>query len=358
MLTLVIALISAAAVAVAALWHGLMPARPELAYEKALYAGFIADVERRVAGGEVDAELAHEERVEAGRALLKAQAHAEGGSARPVAGLLVVAVAAGLSFGLYMLIGHPQWPDQPYKQRLRQWTHQATQDPDSVPDEVRAVVLRQGVNDPKMAKDPAFWRFLGRTDMLAGNNYAGMKDYKTALRLAPQTFNAWSELGEAVTLVAGDQVAPEARHDFDEALKRDPYDSRAHYYLGRDDVANGRFDSARAHFTAAMTQMDADDPSRVVLQTELKGVDTAQATDAAAKQRIGGMVALLAGQLKADPDNADGWARLLRSYDVLGDNARHAAALAQMQAHYHDQPQVAAAILAKSRAAVGEEGGG
>ena len=358
LLTLVCALISAAAVAVAVLWHRLMPDTPALAHEKALYAGYVADVERRLAAGEVDADLAHEERVEAGRALLKAQGDSASAPRRPLAGLLVAAGAAGLGFALYLVVGHPGWADQPYKMRLQQWTHAAKTMPDSVPPEIMAVVLRQGSSDPDKARNPVYWQLIGRIDMLAGDAYAGMKDYKTALGLAPQGFVAWSELGEAVTMVAGGRSGPEAQGYFAKALLRDPGDARAHYYLGREAVANRRFDAAREHFSAALAQMKADDPTRVVMDNELKGVDTAQAAVVAANARIEGMVASLAAQLKADPDNPDGWARLLRSYTVLGNAAGHDTAVADMQAHYRDQPQVAAAILSKSAAAVGLEGGG
>ena len=58
-----------------------------------------------------------------------------------------------------------------------------------------------------------------------------------------------------------------------------------------------------------------------------------------------GMVAGLEAALKADPENADGWARLLRSYDVLGDATAHARAEADMKAHYKTRPQIADAIL-------------
>ncbi len=357
LLTLVCALISAAAIAVVALWHRFAPVQAGLAHEKTLYANFVADLDRRLAAGEIDAGQAQEEKVEAGRALLKAQGHVADDMVKPVYGLIVVATAVALSFGLYLWIGHPEMNDRPYKARLQQWTHMAREEPESVPPEVMAVVLRQGEDDPDKARNPDYWAFLGRIDMIAGNSYAGMKDYKTALALAPQSFSAWSELGEAITLVAGGNISPEAQKAFDEALKRDPADARAHVYLARGDVAAGRFDQARQHFRTALDHMAVDNPSRPDIEKELAAVGTAQTAASMANQQIGGMVAALAAQLKADPDNADGWARLLRSYNVLGDVAAHDAAVANMQAHYKDRPEVAAAIIAKSRASVGREGG-
>jgi len=69
-------------------------------------------------------------------------------------------------------------------------------------------------------------------------------------------------------------------------------------------------------------------------------------------------VAALSAQLKASPDNPDGWARLLRSYAVLGDQAAHNAALKAMRAEYASRPAIAADIEAKAQAAVGAENTG
>jgi cytochrome c-type biogenesis protein CcmH len=53
---------------------------------------------------------------------------------------------------------------------------------------------------------------------------------------------------------------------------------------------------------------------------------------------VNGMVARLAAQLNAQPDDPAGWARLVRSYGVLGDKARQAAALERARALFKDRP--------------------
>lgn len=347
------ALIAVLLIALVGLWHRFAGAPDGLAQEKSLYAGFIEDVDRRVAAGDLDAEAAAEERAEAGRALLRASAAPSLNVSviRPAWLMVAVVIVAGLTFGLYLYLGHPSLSDQPYKKRLAEWTHLAQSDPDSVPPQIMAPVLRQG--EASHADDPQYWLFLGRIDMLAGDTYNGLKDYQRALSLTgPEKFDRWSELGEAMTLRAG-TTTPAAKRVFDAALQHDPHDTRAHYYLGRQAVADGQYDAARAHFEAALADVPVGDVRREQLEAELKAVDPAEKAGDAAKARIAGMVAALAASLKADPDNADGWARLLRSYDVLGDKAGHDAAVKDMQAHFPaDQ---AAAILAKSQAAVGAE---
>jgi cytochrome c-type biogenesis protein CcmH len=59
---------------------------------------------------------------------------------------------------------------------------------------------------------------------------------------------------------------------------------------------------------------------------------------------IQGMVAGLAARLDANPDDPDGWIKLVRAYSVLGDTARRDATLAKARTRYKDQPKVLAAL--------------
>ncbi len=351
------ALITAMLVAVVALWQRRAPA-DGLAHAKALYAAFVSDVERREQRGEVDAELGQEERVEAARALLKAETQAAPSNVvRPKLAAGLVFVAAAVTFVIYILfVGHPLSADQPYRARLQSWTHAAQQNPDDVSPEVLAAVLRQGV--VKNGKDPVFWLFLARKDMLAGHAYQAAKEFERAGRLAPESFTAWSELGEALTFISGGTVSRDAKAAFDKALAIDPADTRAHYYIGRMNLDAGRYDAARGDFTKALSGLAPDDVRRPVVAEQLKAVDVAQAAEAATRTRIAGMVTGLAAQLKSQPDNADGWARLLRSYDVLGDAPARRQAEADMKAHFRDRPDIAQSILARAGAAVGAENTG
>jgi cytochrome c-type biogenesis protein CcmH len=364
------ALITAMLVCVVALWQRRAPV-DGLAHAKALYAAFVSDVDRRERRGEIDAELGNEERVEAARALLKAEAGAAPATvARPavVAGLIFI--AAAVTFVIYILfVGHPLAVDQPYQARLKAWTRAAQQNPYDVSPEVLAAVLHQGADrnttDPRLRqvvahnlKDPAFWSFLAQKDLEAGNAYLAAKEFETAERLAPDRFTAWSDLGASLALISGGTIGRDAKIAFDKALALNPADTRAHYYLGRMNLNAGDYAAARGHFTTALSGLAPDDARRNVIADELKAVDIAEKGQAAMKTRVAGMVAGLAAQLKAEPDNPDGWARLLRSYDVLGDAAARSRAEADMKAHYRDRPDIAQSILARAQSAVGAENTG
>lgn len=352
----VCALMAACLIALAIVWQRLSPRPEPLAQEKALYAGYVADVERRRAAGELDEAAADEERTAAARALLKAGEAVSTATVKPLYGYVSLVVMAAAAFVLYGLFGHPQIKDQPFKARLAQWTHIAQTDPEAMMPQTMAMVLRQGQADH--AKDPAFWSFLGRIDMLAGNNYQGAQDYEKARALDPAHFSHWSELGEALTFVAGGRVGTDAQGAFEKALAADPHDARAHYYLGTSAASTADYAAARTHFEAALASMAPDDTSRPMVQKALAALDPAQKAAAAMTARVKGMVASLAAQLKTQPDNPDGWARLIRSYDVLGDTSARAAAVAAMQAHYRDHPAVAADIMARAQDAVGAENTG
>lgn len=376
LLSAVCALIAALLVLLAGLWHRRAQPMSGLAQEKALYAGFVADVDRRLERGDIDTAQAAEERAEAGRALLKAGETAEASAIdiKPVWLAVAVAVGAAATFGLYLFVGHPRLPDQPYAGRVKAWASAANlpsclpaadyetrwqgwlervrADPSRLPGPAAlAAVLRHDATTCGGIAD--YWNHLGGADQAAGDYHAAIADYETARSIAPSAFTRWTALGEARTFFAKGDGDPEARRDFEMALTQDPGDAAAHYFLGRQALQAGQYDDARAQFRASLA-LKADNADWAgEVNAELRMVDDRQAADQAATARISAMVAQLASQLKANPDNADGWARLLRSYDVLGDKAGHDQAVTEIKAHFTaDQ---AAGILAKSQAAVGAE---
>jgi len=327
-------ILCAALIALAVAWQRMRKGAPVLAPEKALYSGFVADIARRVARGEIDETQGEAERTQAARALLKAsEAPQITENIKPLYGYLALGGGVVLSLAVYLIVGHPDQPDQPYKKRLQTWTRLAQTNPDILPPQAMAAVLRQG--QKAHVNDMTYWLFLGRIDMLAGNNYAGAQDYERARGLSPETFTAWSELGEALTFVGGGTSGPEA---VQQAL------------------AEGKYEAARGHFNAALSTMTPDDVSRPQVLDALKGIGPAEAAAKAMSAQISGMVTGLEAQLKADPENAAGWARLLRSYDVLGDTAARSKAQGAMQAYYANRPEVIADILTKAQTRVGSEG--
>ena len=61
------------------------------------------------------------------------------------------------------------------------------------------------------------------------------------------------------------------------------------------------------------------------------------------------MVAGLAARLKAQPDDAQGWQRLVRAYAVLGDNAKAIAALSDARKAMAKNPDALTALDAEAK---------
>jgi cytochrome c-type biogenesis protein CcmH len=61
------------------------------------------------------------------------------------------------------------------------------------------------------------------------------------------------------------------------------------------------------------------------------------------------MVAALAARLKTDPNDAQGWQRLIRAYSVLGDKTKAQAALANARAAMKSNATALAALNAEAK---------
>ncbi|WKL57704.1 c-type cytochrome biogenesis protein CcmI [Asticcacaulis sp. ZE23SCel15] len=355
--SVIAATLSAMVFAVAVLWlKGRAPVS-DLAREKALYARFVDDVDRRLARGQIEADLALEEKAEAGRALLKA-ARDHGEAAAPLKPAVVMAGAAtvaAISFVLYGVVGMPGYPDQPYAQRLAAWTAMAQTNPDALPPKPMSEVLKARAGDHK--NDAGYWQQLGRYQVMAEDYLDGARSLEMSVRLDPKRAEGWSDFGEALVLAADGVADDSARNAFAEALKRDPNDISGLYYTARIFRDDGQFDEAKTAFDKVLMRLPAGDPRRETIAADVTALDEARATQDQVSAQIRGMVDNLSARLKTEPNDPDGWARLLRAHRVLKDPAEEAQTLSAIRVQYKNNPDQVAAILEKAKAPVGREGG-
>jgi cytochrome c-type biogenesis protein CcmH len=147
-------------------------------------------------------------------------------------------------------------------------------------------------------------------------------------------------------------VTNEARAAFEAARALDPKAPEPRFFLGLAAEQEGRKDAAKATWQALLADTPADAPWRPMVAMALTRVDPnakppaaagaatgptadqmAAAADLSDTQRIAminGMVSQLAARLKDQPNDPEGWLRLIRSYAVLGrkDDAAAAAGTA------------------------------
>ncbi len=312
----------------------------------------LAEVERLALDGLFAQDELKAARAEAGRGLLAAADQTEtwardGKGPRKVV-VAAVGAACVAAVGLYVVVGKPELPDQPFAKRVAAWK---AADPSTLePAQIAAVLEGVAAERPKEAEPLVF---LAKARAAAGDLAGAEAALRKAVRVAPKRADIWSLLGETFVMEAKGQVGADAKLAFGEALKVDPDDLRARYYLARGRIAEGDVQGGLAAWRALAAGLPAADPGRAALQQEIARVqntgglpDAAPAADEnpEVKGMIAGMVEGLAARLAQAPDDADGWVRLVRAYAVLGQTAKRDAALASASARFKDQPKVVSAL--------------
>jgi cytochrome c-type biogenesis protein CcmH len=274
-----------------------------------------------------------------------------------------VLAAAAAALGLYMIFGAPGVPDQPYKARVAAWR---VSNPTLLGPQRLAAVMRQIAGT--RPKDALAQGFLGRAELDAGDPYAARKAFARAAALAPGRADLQTDLGEALQLGAEglqpEDAAPAkaaAEAAFARALALNPKSPEALFALGRLEIEGGERAAGLARWGVLLAEIPEADPQRAALAAAIARVQAGgpiappasaaiPGADADTGAFIRGMVASLAARLAAQPDDPQGWARLVRAYGVLHDAKAQGAALAKARALFASRPAALAPIEAEAKA--------
>jgi cytochrome c-type biogenesis protein CcmH len=192
------------------------------------------------------------------------------------------------------------------------------------------------------------WALLGRTFATLGRMAEARNAYGQAIALAPNDPELHAELGEVLVVAAGGAVTPEAEAEFGKSSN----DPRARFYRAEAAVQRGDTAAAAAGFRALLADAPVDAPWRKVVAERLaqiagdgrpngaapvntpgptaQDVAAAQAMSPEERQAmVRGMVDRLAARLEQNPNDREGWIRLARAYDVLGEKDKADAARAR-----------------------------
>lgn len=323
------------------LWRGAGAAAVDTAGEAAVYRDQLVELDRDRMLGLISAEDAGYARAEIGRRLIAlsdetARTSPSGGGRHRVAQAFVLLCLPAVALGLYLQTGAPGLDSQPLAARL--------ENPGSNIALLVAKVERHLAQSPD---DGAGWDVLAPIYFRAGRLGDSEMAYRNAMRLMGVTAERLSGLGEV--LIAGNDgvVTADARSAFEAALRQNPDNPKAEFYLALALEQAGQRDEARAAFEKIIATSPADAPWVPIVREHIAanggevptGNDAApggpSAEDMAAAQAmsaedrqamIEGMVENLDARLKEDPDNFEGWMRLVRSYAMLnrGDKALEA----------------------------------
>ena len=289
-------------------------------------------------------------RAETGRRLLAAaDRHAAPVRASRPAAVMAVAAAAPLAaFAVYdLVVGAPGLADQPFAKRLLAWEDTAETNPQALDPAQLAAVWRAVI--AKHPSDPVPLREFARAELDAGQPGEAAQALHQALALAPGRADLWDNLGLVDVALNHGEAGAVALADFRQALALDPADVPARYYLAQARIAGGDLAGGLAEWRAIEAGLAPDDPRRAQLAADIgevaaTGKLTAEApTPSAAgvgSAQIQAMVDGLAQRLAAHPDDPDGWVRLVRAYQVLGETDRRDAALAAARRRYASRSDI------------------
>ncbi len=296
--------------------------------------------------GEAERKQAH---AEAGRRLLAAtdatvQPWIGGGR---VGALAAAAGSAALALGLYLAVGAPGMADKPYAERVKAWR---SADLQTLTAPEIAAVLRQ-VTSERPTEAEGF-RMLAMADAASEDWPAAVRDLRRAVKLSPQRADLWRLLGEAQVFAAGGKVAADAQGSFRQTLALAPGDPTARFYLATALDQAGEGQAAAQAFREVLAALPASDERRGAVEAAIARAEGRPVlrADPGQMQMIRGMVDGLAARLRTNPDDSDGWVRLVRAYAVLGDTKNRDNAYATARARYAGAPKVLADLDEAARA--------
>lgn len=310
-----------------------------------VYKDQLQEIDRdRAAGliGEAEAETA---RLEVSRRLLAAADTQPPSAVATVTPPMLrrrraVAIAALiiLPFGppsLYIALGSPNVAWEPAFARVN--TSQGSESIGSLVSKVEAHLA----GNPN---DGSGWEVIAPVYMRLGRFDDAVAARKKSLALNGDNAVRQADLGEALTAAADGVVTADAKAAFERAIGHDPREAKARYFLGLAAEQDGNVEQARTMWRALLADAPAGAPWTKFVGDALAraggeqvsapgpGAEdvaaSADMSDEARRDMIRGMVSRLAGRLRDNGADVEGWLRLVRAYAVLGDRdkAMNAAA--------------------------------
>jgi cytochrome c-type biogenesis protein CcmH len=306
--------------------------------EAAVYKDQLTEIDRDVAAGLIGSSEAQAARVEISRRLLAAADNqrdppiASSISLRRSAAIIALVGLPILAVALYLPIGSPRLGDFPLAQRTR--APDVTQPLDNLVAQVEAHL-------EKNPTDGRGWNVIAPVLARLGRYDEAVRAYRNSITYNSDSAERRADLGEAIAGAAGGVITADAKAEFERAIALNADEVKASYFLGVAAEQDGHAAEAASIWRAMLARAPTDAPWRPLVQAALARVGGSTApvlsdeAVAAAKDMnetdrgamIRGMVERLAGRLKQNGDDVEGWLRLVRAYMVMGDRDKAKSAL-------------------------------
>ena len=246
----------------------------------------------------------------------------------------VACVVVGVGAGIYLAVGRPALA-------LRTVERPEQQDMGGL---IALLVTRVHQNP----NDVSSWVWLGRAYETVGDPDDAARALARAISaargrraLSPALLSAYAE---ALVRGARGEVTPEAESAFQAVLAANPKDTAARYFLGFAHAARG--DNAGA--AALWKSLLADVAPNTALHQDLADRIAALPATNGAVPNIAQMVERLARRLESQPDDLEGWQRLIRSWMVLGERDKAEATFARARIALARRPEALRALDAQA----------
>lgn len=324
----IILLLMTAAAVMAVLWplsrHRASDAQ-QVDPDTQFYREQIAEIERdRERGVLLDSE-AEAAKAEAGRRLLRAtgmmatDAFAALGEPalrrRRAASTLALSVIPIMALALYGAYGSPQLLTHPPQQQAQ------------VPSDKLDLMTAVSQIEAHLAQNPQDgrgWEVVAPVYFRMGRIDDAVKAYESAVRYLGPSADRLANYGEVMVLAKDGLVSAEAQKVFEQAVQMDKTAFKARYYLAVAAEQDGKTEAAKQAYADLLSTSPEGAPWINIVKQRLAslGGEEAVAGQGEASQigaaDIARMVSGLAERLEAQGGSPDEWARLIRSYAVLG----------------------------------------
>jgi cytochrome c-type biogenesis protein CcmH len=312
----------------------------------------LAEIERDADRGLLDKASAESARNEAARMLLRATEHeaspvapasseGEGGlkarTRRRAVALVALFGLPALVLPVYAILGSPGLPAHPFRAEVP--TNGAKLDLASLIGQIEAHLAAH-------PDDGKGYEVIAPVYMRLGRFEDAVRARSEALRLLGETPDRLAGLAQARILAAGGVITSEASDAIAKALALDPKHVEARFLQAIALEQDGKSEDAASAYKAMLADAPPDAPWRAAVGARLARLGVPAGEEAAAiasmpqgpqSAAIRSMVEGLAARLKQQGGPVEDWAKLVRSYAVLGESEKARTALAEARTAYPDE---------------------
>jgi cytochrome c-type biogenesis protein CcmH len=212
-----------------------------------------------------------------------------------------------------------------------------------------AMIARVEAQLEKQPDDVQGWKLLVPNYLNQGRFGDAANAMAQIIRISGPSSVLYADMGEAMVYGNNGLMTAQSVAIFDEALKLDKNNAKALFYKGIGLSQEGKLAEAKATFQDLLAHAPADAPWKNAVEQQMAKLDPKGAAPIIGTEQmqnaegmkpeervamIRGMVDGLDEKLKANPQDIEGWLRLIRARTVLGDTDRAVEALATARATF------------------------